>query len=248
MMLNRPRSHAPWLFGLLLLVTPLSHAKQADFTQRLVINAKRQTTEIKENTVTFYGNVQVKQGTLTILADKLTVYKTVKNGQEVLIATGKPTTYQQQMDDGQQLHAKARSIKYELSPRTLTLTGDAQIRQQESLVQGEKIVYNLEAQRLEAESGGNTEDRVTTIFTPEQVKQQLDKKDDNAKSTQNNEAKAEKSSAGDTEKTPSTQQDNGNETGTAQQQNTSEAMTDNEKTKDTQNDDAENRPMEQKQP
>ena len=60
----------------------------------------------------------------------------------------------------------ANEIRYEVSSRILTLTGKAEINQSGSLVKSEKIQYDLEKQKLNAEGGKDTE-RVTTIFTPE---------------------------------------------------------------------------------
>lgn len=171
---NRPLSHLPWLFGLCCLLSPVVYGGQSDFNKQVVIQAKRQTSDLKENTVTFVDQVRVKQGTLHINAEQLVVHQAGDGHQEVLIATGKPAHYQQQLDNGQLLKASANEIKYELQNRTLSLVGKAQIQQQESVVKGEKIVYNLNTQRLEAESGSNNSDSVTTIFTPEKVQEQLD--------------------------------------------------------------------------
>ena len=145
-------------------------ALESDFKENVVVNAKRQEVFIKENRVVFYDNVVVTQGTILIKTDKLTVLSSGDKGTEVMIATGKPASFYQELDDGKKIHAESNEIRYELGKKRLTLTTNARLRQADSEVKGNKIIYQIDKQEMIAESGNNESDRVITIFTPEDNK------------------------------------------------------------------------------
>ncbi|GIC76109.1 lipopolysaccharide export system protein LptA [Moritella sp. F3] len=145
-------------------------ALESDFQENVVVNAKRQEVFIKENRVIFYDNVVVTQGTILIHADKLTVLSSNGKGTEVMIATGNVATFYQELDDGKKINAESNEIRYELGKKRLTLSKNARLRQADSEVKGDKIIYQIDKQEMIAESGKNESDRVITIFTPEDTK------------------------------------------------------------------------------
>lgn len=154
--------------GIALSLTP-AVAKETDFEKEIVIDAKKQSMDIKNHTITFSGGVLVSQGTMNIHADVLKMYSKDKNnkGKEIIIATGNPAKYSQELDDGQVINAQANEIRYDLGKKTLRLIGDSQLNQNDSLVKGSEISYNLINQELIAEGNKATNDVVTTIFKPE---------------------------------------------------------------------------------
>jgi len=137
-----------------------------DFKKQIVVDAKRQQVDIKNQRVTFSGQVEVRQGTLKMSSDRLIVQG---KGNEVMIAVGKPATFSQMLEANRPVEARANEIRYEVRSRTLTLSGDAELRQLDSVVTGNTIQYNIEKQQLLAEGGQDPEGRVTTIFMPEQI-------------------------------------------------------------------------------
>ena len=149
--------------------------QQVDFNQKVMIESASQTIDMKTNVVTYQGNVKVTQGTLQIFADQLQILNATIEGQ-VLLATGKPARYSQILDSGKAMSAQALEVRYELGDKVLLLTGKAQLTQEDSLVKGNSIRYNLQQQLLEAQSKTDGTERVTTIFIPEQIKKQLDEK------------------------------------------------------------------------
>lgn len=158
------------IFLLTLLMSNSAFALESDFEENVVVNAKRQEVFIKENRVIFYDNVVVTQGTILIHADKLTVLSSNGKGTEVMIATGNVATFYQELDDGKKINAESNEIRYELGKKRLTLTKNARLRQADSEVKGNKIIYQIDKQEMIAESGNNESDRVITIFTPEDTK------------------------------------------------------------------------------
>lgn len=145
-------------------------ALESDFQENVVVNAKRQEVFIKENRVVFYDNVVVTQGTILINADKLMVLSAGGKGTEVMVATGNVATFYQELDDGKKINAESNEIRYELGKKRLTLSKNARLRQADSEVKGDKIIYQIDKQEMIAESGNNESDRVITIFTPEDNK------------------------------------------------------------------------------
>ena len=143
-----------------------AQAQNKDFGEPVSVNSDNFDGSVKEKKLIYIGNVVVKQGSLLIKADRLEVDSSAGQGKEVFTAFGAPAVYSQLLDADKPIQAMANEIKYDVSSRLLTLTGKAEINQSGSLVKSEKIQYDLEKQKLNAEGGKDTE-RVTTIFTPE---------------------------------------------------------------------------------
>jgi len=143
-----------------------AQAQNKDFAEPVSVNSDNFDGSVKEKKLIYIGNVLVKQGSLLIKADRLEVDSSAGQGKEVFIAFGAPAVYSQLLDGDKPIQAMANEIKYDVSSRLLTLTGKAEINQSGSLVKSEKIQYDLEKQKLNAEGGKDTE-RVITIFIPE---------------------------------------------------------------------------------
>lgn len=142
-----------------------SFAKPNDLEQEVKIQAVRQSADIKNNQITFYGPVEVTQGSIHITASQLKAFSSGKGSQRILVAIGEPATYEQTLDDGRPASASAKKITYNLTNKTLTLTGNATLDQDGSQVTGNRIRYNINKQELIAESKGNG--RVITIIQPQ---------------------------------------------------------------------------------
>lgn len=165
---KRHRANAAVLLsGLLCILSMPVMAKQGDLKQELKIAAVSQSADIKNNQIVFNGPVTVVQGTININADELRAFTPENSASKRLIATGKPATFSQELDDGKIGTASANEISYDLATTTLTLTGNAKLDQAGSQVTGNLIKYNIKAQELIAESTGKGQDRVITIIQPE---------------------------------------------------------------------------------
>lgn len=150
----------------LLLISMTAATKTTDFSEPIEVNADRNEASLKQQMLVYSGNVIVKQGTLLIKAEKLTVDRSAGEGKEVFIAVGQPAVYSQVLDGDKPIQASAEEIRYAMATRVLTLTGKAEITQSGSLVRSAKIEYDLLKQQLSAE-GEKGKERVTTIFTSE---------------------------------------------------------------------------------
>ena len=104
------------------------------------------------NDVSIYrGNVIVRQGSIRMTGEVMTVYS--KGGDELdhLIIEGNPATYRQLPDDSA-VHDQARAMRmeyYELK-NLVVLIRDAWVKQDTSTLVGERIEYNTELSRVKA--------------------------------------------------------------------------------------------------
>ena len=142
-------------------------ADKQDFEKPITVDSKTQFVDGKSKTSIFKGDVHITQGSLKIDADEVEVNASNGEGKEVFIARGTPAVYSQTMDDGSDIRAVANEIKYQVTNRTLTLTGSAELHQNSSMVQGNSITFNLDKQQLEAKGQGDGKGRVITVFRPE---------------------------------------------------------------------------------
>lgn len=153
----------------LIFIAPAALALETDTAQPVYIDSDSQQLDMKSNKVTFVGNVSLKQGSINITADTLSVTRD-EQGQEIKMiqATGKPAKFSQLLDDGRTIKGQANDLQYLLSSDQLTMTGKAQLAQDGNLIQGSSIKYQIAQQKLMAD--GSEQERVTTVLQPSQVK------------------------------------------------------------------------------
>jgi lipopolysaccharide export system protein LptA len=157
----------------LLINVNVAMANKDDFKLPIEIDSDKQQIDLKESTTIFDTNVSVTQGSLAINADYMKVSGQDKKGHEVYIATGSPATYRQTLDDGKPIIAQANSIRYDVATRSLVLKGDAQLRQNDSVVKSAIIRYDLTLQTLQAE--GLDGKPVRSVFNTAQDDNEQDK-------------------------------------------------------------------------
>lgn len=157
---------------LLSLSLPVS-ALKGDTEQPINIQSGSQSFDMEKNVLVLNDNVVITQGTIKLNADKVTVKR--KEGQkEEIDANGSPVTFQQTLDNGKLVNGKAAVAHYDLANEFLVLTGNAELKQQDSFVTADKITYDVKKQQLKAMS--NTKGRVKTILIPTQLQENSSKK------------------------------------------------------------------------
>ena len=159
------------LFLALLLLATGVQAKQSDYKEKVYVDSIRQQAELADNKVTFFEDVIITQGTIKITAVKVEVIRRGDKGAEEMIAYGNPATFYQVLDNEKPVHAEATQINYKLKEKLVVLTGNAQLKQEDSQVNGDVIRYDIEKQQMMAESARKGS-RVKTVFLPEQVQEQ----------------------------------------------------------------------------
>ncbi len=165
------------LLAILCFAAPVM-AGSADFQKPITVDARTQSMDGKNKVTRFKDNVLITQGSLTIEADEVEVNAKQGAGKETMIARGKPARYSQTMDDGSKVIAQANELRYEVNKRTISMRGNARIKQNSSMVSGDSITYDMMKEQLLATSGeGNDDSRVTTVFRPQAVKKLSDESD-----------------------------------------------------------------------
>ena len=87
-----------------------------------------------------------------------------------IIAYGKPTTYKQTQDNGKVINSRSSIMRYIPADNQIILIGKATIFQENSHVNGEKIVYNTVTKQLKATNGNAQNGRVQSTFVPNELK------------------------------------------------------------------------------
>jgi len=148
----------------------LSNALPNDRQQPIKIESDRAVQDEKKGTTTYEGSVVIRQGSIKINADKVTVF-TDTNKVDRIICEGNPAHYQQRPnpEDGLVL-ASARTIKYYLASDKIALVKNASLEQNGTVITGEKIDYDLKAEIVKATSGRNTKERIKMIIPPSNQK------------------------------------------------------------------------------
>jgi lipopolysaccharide export system protein LptA len=143
-----------------------SAAEKFDITQKIEIDASRQAADLKNKVFSYIDDVVITQGTLTIRADLAQVFTQPGAKRKTYVAKGKPATFNHTLSDGTPLSLQANEIKYDPTNNIVIISGDATLRQEDSVVSGSKITYNIETQFVNAESKNN--ERTKTIFQPKE--------------------------------------------------------------------------------
>ncbi|MFT6967633.1 MAG: lipopolysaccharide export system protein LptA [Cellvibrionaceae bacterium] len=141
------------LSSLLLIASSLALALPDDANQPISIVADSAIKDDKLGLTIYEGNVSITQGSLNILADKVTVFIVAEQVSK-MVAIGKPASFKQQPNvDAKDVIAKADTIDYFILDKKITLTENALLNQGGSTLTGKVINYDLDDAKAKAEGG-----------------------------------------------------------------------------------------------
>ena len=143
----------------------LSAKGKDDFLQQVSVGADINDVDGINKKAIYKGNVEVRQGSLSIDADELEVIVGENEGDQVFIARGNPAEYSQLDEEGNRVTASANEIKYEQSTRIIVLTGNAKLSRDGQTIESESISLDIESEALKAGVEGGNE-RVITTYQP----------------------------------------------------------------------------------
>jgi len=143
-----------------------AEARRSGREQSIAIGAERMEGVLKDDgEAVLRGRVRIDQGTLAIRADSATV--TMRNGEIVrVVLDGAPATMEQEGEDGAPTRASARRIEYDVAAESVALVGEASVRQPRGTLTGERLTYDLAAERVE---GGGEGGRVHMVIQPKRA-------------------------------------------------------------------------------
>ncbi|MFA6037638.1 MAG: lipopolysaccharide transport periplasmic protein LptA [Legionellales bacterium] len=119
----------------------INHSARA---QDLTINSDSFHYDNKTGIATYLGNVHATQKDRELTGDRLEIYRDEKTGKMDLIKIfGKPAKYQGSVEEGKPpVFAKANEITYHIPTKFLTLTGNAEVKQEDDIYRSHIIEYD----------------------------------------------------------------------------------------------------------
>lgn len=154
------------LLSLALLVSSNAIALDDDIKKQAIIASNNQKIDIAKNFAVFTGAVTIRQGSILISADRLEIFNHGHSGKEVMVLTGNPARFSQELEQGGKVTAHANEIRFERANNIIRLTTNAQLQQNESLVKSQHINYDMARKLLKANGDADAKKRVTTILQP----------------------------------------------------------------------------------
>lgn len=151
---------------MLLLVSPLTaYSLSSDRDQQINIEADQLDMDDTQHISIYQGNVEMRQGSLHIQADKIVLHFTPQNNLERLEIEGSPATLQQLTDQNEPISGSALHIIYSDNQLLLKLSGDAHFNSGKDSIDSEWITINTDTDAIRAGSikGRN---RVRMLINP----------------------------------------------------------------------------------
>jgi len=154
-----------WLGIVLLLVSGSVWALSSDKDQPIELEADSVEIDDRTGISTYQGNVVIRQGSIRITADKVTVYQKDKRTDKIH-AVGEPVTYQQVTDDGKEVNGRARQAEYHTASDELYLIGNALLTQGKDSFASDRITYDRKRALVKAGASAQGKERVRITIDP----------------------------------------------------------------------------------
>lgn len=159
------------LLLLLMGTSMLAQALPDDRDQPIQITANKAVRDEKGGVTVYSGNVQLVQGSMELEAEKLTIFHTSEDAEEI-IAEGHPAKMRQQPEINKGIvNAHANVIKYFRNQERVHLQTDARIEQDGAVVAGDSIEYFIAKQLITAESDKTKQGNKVVVVIPPSVQQ-----------------------------------------------------------------------------
>ena len=158
-------THSARLALVLILALPgIGNALPEDREQPIQIESNRAVRDEKAGTMIYIGNVELVQGSLKMLADRLEIYTLENNEVERIIGHGTPAYVEQKPSaDKQVIKARGDTIRYFVTEEKLQLEKNASIEQDGSVVTSNIIDYFIKDEIVKA---SGSEQRVRVVIPP----------------------------------------------------------------------------------
>jgi lipopolysaccharide export system protein LptA len=143
-----------------------ARALSSDRDEPINIEADSATLHEKSGNSTYRGNVHLRQGTLHLTGDTMTV-EMRDDRIEKIVLIGSPATYVQRPDNSDEdQHARAKRVEYYATDDRLILLDNARIwKSGNEEFSSDRIIFNLADNTVNA-GGGSSSDRVRITLQP----------------------------------------------------------------------------------
>ncbi|MGC9188210.1 MAG: lipopolysaccharide transport periplasmic protein LptA [Sulfurihydrogenibium sp.] len=144
-----------------MLILGIAYAQQNQKTNKepIVINADKLEYNNKERLAIYSGNVDVKKGNFNLKADVVKIYLDDKGDVSKIYAIGN-VYFQKENKWG-----KSKEGEYYKDKNLIILKGNAEVHQDDNVVEGDEIQYYIDEERAIAISKSN---RVRSVIFPKE--------------------------------------------------------------------------------
>lgn len=144
-------------------------ALEGDEEQPLYLESDSAELDEVKSISTYTGNVFVKQGSMEIEADMVTVHHYPDRRPQRIIAIGNPAKYRQVMEgEKDKIEAEALRMEYEAGAEEITLIEKALLYQGADTFRSDRIVYDRAKARVKAGTSAQGKERVKILINPAQ--------------------------------------------------------------------------------
>jgi lipopolysaccharide export system protein LptA len=153
---------------LALLAAPLhAAALEDDAEQPLYLEADSAELDEAKSISIYTGNVFVKQGSMELRGDQVTVHHDPERKPVRIIAIGAPATYRQKVEGKEQdAEAEALRIEYDRAKDEITLIDQAVLFQGKDTFRNDRILYDRAKARVKAGTIAQGKERVKISISP----------------------------------------------------------------------------------
>jgi lipopolysaccharide export system protein LptA len=143
-------------------------ALESDRQQPLEVNANSTDGTLGDGITTLRGNVDIRQGTLHIMADEAEVSK-IDGRVNSVTFRGQPAFLEQEIEEQGLVQATANVIDYQVASGLVTLTGNADVKHPQYQISGDLLTYDLNIQHFQGSSDENGNGRIHIRLDPEVI-------------------------------------------------------------------------------
>lgn len=159
------------LVALSLIAAPVL-ALPGDRDQPIHIEADRAERDGIQGVTRYEGSVDLRQGSLRILADSITVHTDAESEVQEIVAVGNPAEFEQQPKADQAIvKGRAQMMRYLVKEERMRMSSDAHLDQDGTTVSGNEINYDLIDDLVQVESDQQTEQSRVKIVIPPKARQ-----------------------------------------------------------------------------
>jgi len=153
---------------LLMIFSAPVFALTSDKDQPIDLTADSADMNDEKGTSTYTGNVDIRQGSLRIQGDKVTVFHQGRDPQR-FVANGK-VRFQQTADDGKLIKGKADKVEYDMDSEYMQMTGNAWLDQGGDMIESDRITYDRVKSVVKGGSAAQGKQRVRMRLMPQNDK------------------------------------------------------------------------------
>jgi lipopolysaccharide export system protein LptA len=135
-----------------------AHSLDSDANAEITIQSDRAEFDRKTGIAIYIGSVILEQGSLLITADQITLFSDEEQRLNKAVAEGKPAHFQQLMEGDKGLtKAKGHNITYLTLEKSISLSKEAELKQEGNAFSGNHIIYNMDNESVSAKGQAETQ-------------------------------------------------------------------------------------------